>query len=317
MNSLSESKYDLHTPVLLAEVLRSLEIKEGGCYVDATFGAGGYTKAILEQAPNTKVIALDRDANVLPEAKALHAEYGDRFIFIQGDFGNVCNHVRFEYEGQVDGIVFDIGVSSMQLDQAERGFSFTKEAPLDMRMDQDQELSAHTVVNEYEQEQLADIIYRYGDERRSRAVARAICAAREQAPIETTVQLAEIVAKVVPKGQAKIHPATRTFQAIRIEVNQELEQLKTGLQEAAKLVGSGGIISVVTFHSTEDRIVKSYFNDLSGKEIHSNRHMPAELVASSNADFELAQNKAIAPSAEEIRANPRARSAKLRVIRRR
>jgi len=215
-----------HKPVMLNEVLNALSPKEGGIYVDGTFGAGGYTQAILNAAPCT-VIAIDRDLTVVPRADEFKKNYGERFIFLRGAFGDVENLLRDTGIGKVDGFVLDIGVSSMQIDQAERGFSFRFDAPLDMRMDQGQATSAFDIVNEYEEENLANLIYKYGEERHSRRIARKIIALRKEAPIRTTGALADLVRDVLPKSpKDKSDPATRTFQALRIAVNDELGELE-------------------------------------------------------------------------------------------
>ncbi len=293
-----------HYPVMLKEVLNSLEISDNKTYVDATFGNGGYTQAILDTA-NTTVIALDRDPSVLPRVEELKQKYKNRFIFIQGQFGSIKDLV----EKKVDGVVFDIGVSSMQLDEADRGFSFAKEAPLDMRMSKTG-LSAFDVVNNTPAKELADIIYKYGEEKKSRQIAQAIENYRKEKPIETTTELAEIIYKVIFKKFGQIDPATRTFQAIRIYVNNELEELEEGLSGGLSVLKDGGKIAVVSFHSLEDRIVKNFFNEKSGKNKSVSRYMPINTEENS---YELSKvSKLIVPSKEEIEENSRSRSAKLR-----
>ncbi len=293
-----------HIPVMLKEVLQSLNPEDGKVYVDATFGNGGYSKAILNAA-NCKLIALDRDPSVASTAEDFKKEFGSRFEFRAGCFGDMAELV-FE---SVDGVVFDIGVSSMQIDQAERGFSFAKDAPLDMRMSKSG-TSAFDIVNRTEEEELANIIYQFGEEKKSRRIAAKIVEARKAKPIETTKELAEIIYKVIRKKPNEIDPATRTFQAIRIAVNDELGELSRGLNGACGILKPKGRLVVVSFHSLEDRIVKDFFNEKSGKTKGVSRYMP-EIKQEKKA---LLSNvsKAIAPSSEERDANPRARSAKLR-----
>ncbi len=294
-----------HIPVMLKEVLENLAPRDGGLYVDATFGNGGYSEAILKAA-SCRVIAIDRDPNVKARAEELQALYGNRFEFRAGQFGDFADLIP----EVVDGAVFDIGVSSMQLDQSERGFSFSKDAPLDMRMSCTGKTAAD-LVNTLPERELADLIYKYGEERKSRQIAARIAEYRKSKPIETTKELAEIIYTVIHKTPNSIDPATRTFQALRIAVNNELGELESGLSGAAEKLKSGGRLIVVTFHSLEDRIVKTFFNENSGKKRAVSRYMP-ELPQ--NSDALLAEcSKAIAPTEEEIIRNPRSRSAKLRV----
>ena len=294
-----------HIPVMLKEVLENLAPRDGGLYVDATFGNGGYSEAILKAA-SCRVIAIDRDPNVKARADELKTLYGSRFEFRAGQFGDFADLIP----EVVDGAVFDIGVSSMQLDQSERGFSFSKEAPLDMRMSCSGETAAD-LINTLSERELAYLIYKYGEERKSRQIAARIAEYRKSKPIETTKELAEIIYTVIHKTPNSIDPATRTFQALRIAVNNELGELESGLSGAAEKLKSGGRLIVVTFHSLEDRIVKTFFNENSGKKRAVSRYMP-ELPL--NRDALLAEcSKAIAPTEEEIIRNPRSRSAKLRV----
>lgn len=295
-----------HIPVMLEEVIRYLDPKDGKTYVDATFGNGGYTCAILESA-DCRVIALDRDPTVLARVRELKEKYGSRFEFISGCFGSIKDLIL----KPVDGFVFDIGVSSMQLDQAERGFSFSKEAPLDMRMSCEGKTAAD-LVNTLSEEDLANLIYRYGDEKKSRQIARQIVQARLQKPIQTTTELAGLIYQVNHKTHQGIDPATRTFQALRIAVNDELSELEKGLSAAAELVTTDGRIIVVDFHSLEDRIVKLFFNKLTGKTQGVSRYLPQSAANDQTpALFEYA-SKAICASDKECAFNPRARSAKLR-----
>ena len=293
-----------HVPVMLQEVLKYLDPQDGKVYVDATFGNGGYTSAILDSA-NCKVIAIDRDPTVLPRVQELKKVYGERFSFCSGRFGDIADLIH----EPVDGFVFDIGVSSMQLDQAQRGFSFMKEAPLDMRMSCEG-VSAADIVNHFEEEKLADLIFQFGEERKSRQIARRIIEARKEKDIETTTELADIICSVVYKKFGEIHPATRTFQALRIAVNDELTELREGLEAATQLLTSDGRLVVVDFHSLEDKIVKNFFNQMAGKGKGVSRYLP-QTAESRKIIFEVV-SKAILPTQEECAKNPRARSAKLR-----
>lgn len=303
-----------HTPVMLNEVLATLAPKEGEIYVDGTFGAGGYSRALLEAA-QCRVYAFDRDASVAPIAEALQAEHGDRLVFIVGCFSDMCALLAEHGVTKVDGIVLDIGVSSMQLDQAERGFSFSKDGPLDMRMAQ-QGMSAADIVNNAEESELADIIYTYGEETASRRIARAIVKARSEAPITTTKMLADIVARVVKKT-GRTHPATRTFQALRMQVNDELGELQRALEASEQLLKPGGRLVVVTFHSLEDRLVKQFTHSRCGKILKVSRHLPMGIShAEENAApvfFTLPRRSKQKASREETVHNPRARTATLRV----
>ena len=292
-----------HIPVMLQEVLTALKPQKGEVYVDATFGNGGYTKAILENA-DCKVIALDRDPTVKIRVNEFKNMYGDRFEFRAGQFGDFADLVP----EKINGAVFDIGVSSMQLDEAERGFSFSKEGALDMRMSQDG-ISAKDIVNSYDEEALADLIYQYGEERKSRQIAKRIAEYRQNKKIETTTELAEIIYSVIHKKFGEIDPATRTFQALRIAVNDELGELSRGLSGAANRLQKNGRLVVVDFHSLEDRIVKNFFKENGGKRIRVSKYAP-ELMQDERLFAEV--SKVIMPTAEECGINPRARSAKLR-----
>ncbi len=292
-----------HIPVMLKEVLTYLQPKAGEIYVDATFGNGGYTQAILDAAP-CKVIALDRDPNVMVRANEFKNLYDSRFEFRAGKFGDFAKLVP----ERIGGAVFDIGVSSMQLDNAERGFSFAKEAELDMRMSCEGE-SAKDIVNFYGEKELADILYQYGEERKSRQIAARIAEYRRRKKIETTTELAEIVYTVIHKHAGEIDPATRTFQALRIAVNDELGELERGLRGATNRLISGGRLVVVDFHSLEDRIVKNYMKENGGKKVRISKYAP-ELAQDDSVFKEV--SKAIMPTAAECFNNPRARSAKLR-----
>jgi 16S rRNA (cytosine1402-N4)-methyltransferase len=300
----------LHKSVMLPEVLRNLAPKKNEVYLDATFGAGGYSRAILESC-ECRVYAIDRDPSTVMLADALARDFPGRFLLLAGNFGDMVSLLAAEGVSKIDGIVLDIGVSSMQIDQAERGFSFKNDGPLDMRMSQ-QGLSAQMLVNELPEKELADMIYEYGEERASRAIAKAIVAEREEAPITTTGHLADVVRKVVRGGE--IDPATRTFQALRIKVNDELGELERALATSPQLLKAGGRLIVVTFHSLEDRIVKRF---LRPPQRATSRHDMAALVESERDEgrtpFDLPFKKAILASDEESKTNPRARSAKMRV----
>lgn len=305
-----------HIPVLLHEMLTYLAPAEQQIYVDATFGAGGYTRAILEHSATAQVYAIDQDPEVAKFAEVCQRQYGDRFHFLQGKFSQMDILLQTAGVKQVHGIVMDIGVSSMQIDQPERGFSFLAEAKLDMRMNRnvEQKLSAFEVVNLFSEEHLADIIYQFGDEVFSRKIAHNIVKARHQAPITTTTELAELVRISYPialRHKARIDPATKTFQAIRIFINQELEELENALAKTTELLAPGGRLVVVTFHSLEDRIVKTFLRRESGT-LNSEKRNKYKESMSQPANFQLLTKKGIQASAAEINYNIRARSARLR-----
>ncbi|HEY6917231.1 MAG TPA: 16S rRNA (cytosine(1402)-N(4))-methyltransferase RsmH [Allosphingosinicella sp.] len=298
-----------HIPVLLDEVIAGLDPKEGEVHVDGTFGAGGYTRAILERG--AKVIAFDRDPDAIRDGQGLVAESGERLTLVPERFSRMRQALADRGVTEVDGVTLDIGVSSMQLDQAERGFSFQADGPLDMRMSQEGE-SAADFVNKADEGEIADVLYHYGEEPKSRRVARAIVAAR---PIERTGQLADVVRKALGHHPGmKKDPATRTFQAIRIHLNQEMQELEEGLEAAEQVLKPGGRLAVVTFHSLEDRIVKRFLKARSGATSAGSRHLP---VAASGPEptFDNVA-KAVRPGEAELNRNPRARSATLRVARR-
>lgn len=300
-----------HVPVMLDEVLKALGPKANAIYVDGTFGAGGYTRAILETA-DCRVVALDRDPAAIAGGQALAVKYGGRLSLIEGRFGAMSDHLAGLGLEKVQGVVLDVGVSSMQLDEAVRGFSFMREGPLDMRMSQSGQ-SAADVVNNFTPELLAKVIFLFGEEPRSRAVAKAIVAQRLLAPIVTTIDLVKAVEKATGPQRAKdrTHPATKTFQALRIYVNSELEELADALHEAEKILDVGGRLVVVSFHSLEDRIVKRFLAMRSGKTPEVSRHMPGT-IQQAEPSFELLFKGHLDPSEEEASGNPRARSAKLR-----
>ncbi|TRD17349.1 16S rRNA (cytosine(1402)-N(4))-methyltransferase RsmH [Palleronia caenipelagi] len=296
-----------HIPVLLNPILRACA-PVSGVWVDGTFGAGGYTRGLLA-AGAERVIGIDRDPSVFPMAAKWADEYDGALTLVQGTFSELDEHAG----DPVDGVVLDLGVSSMQLDQAERGFSFLRDGPLDMRMG-DGEVTAATLVNDLDEGPLADILYQYGEERASRRIARAIIADRKIAPILTTRHLATLIEGVLPRPKpGQSHPATRSFQALRIAVNDEFGQLVAGLEAAERALRPGGWLAVVTFHSMEDRVVKRFFADRGNKRGAGNRHQPAvEITPPAFEDI----SRGIAPDREEIDANPRARSARLRIGRR-
>jgi 16S rRNA (cytosine1402-N4)-methyltransferase len=311
MTARTSSSPPPHAPVMLREMLAALNPQGGERIVDGTFGAGGYTRAIL-QAADCAVFSIDRDSHVLPFADKLKAEFGGRFVFLSGSFGQMLTLLAEQGVESVDGIVLDIGVSSMQIDEAERGFSFKKDGPLDMRMAQTG-MTAAELVNQAPEAELADIIHHYGEEKAARRIAKAIVAARAEREITTTHQLAALVAKVVGRGKGKIDPATRTFQALRIHVNDELGELARALEAAEKLLASGGRLVVVTFHSLEDRIVKRFFQSRTGGlEESVSRHVPMMAKQQAPVSFTQPQRKAAKAADAEAAENPRARSAKLR-----
>jgi 16S rRNA (cytosine1402-N4)-methyltransferase len=301
-----------HVPVLLAEVCEALQVARGGVFVDGTFGAGGYTAACLDAHPDNRVLAIDRDPDAIKAGAALAAAAEGRLVLVAGRFGALDTIATDAGLARVDGVVLDIGVSSMQLDQAERGFSFRLGGPLDMRMGHDGPTAADVVAKASEAD-LANIIYIFGEERHSRAVARAIVAARKEAPITTTQALADIVGKVVRSKPNEIHPATRTFQGLRIFVNAELDELHLALAAAERVLKPGGRLVVVSFHSLEDRIVKDFFN-ARGKIGGGSRHLPE--VAQAAPSFQILTKRPVTPGEAEVSSNPRARSAKLRAAER-
>jgi 16S rRNA (cytosine1402-N4)-methyltransferase len=300
-----------HVPVMLDEVLAALMPANDALYVDGTFGAGGYSRAILDAA-DCRVVGIDRDPNVIATGQAMVAEYAGRLTLVEGRFGNMSELLTSLGLGKVQGVVLDIGVSSMQLDEAARGFSFMRDGPLDMRMSKSGQ-SAADVVNGFTPELLAKVIFLFGEEPRSRAIAKAIAAQRLLAPIVTTIDLVKAVERATGPQRAKdrTHPATRTFQALRIYVNAELDELVDALHEAEKILDVGGKLVVVSFHSLEDRIVKRFLTMRGGKTPEVSRHMPGT-IEQALPSFELLYRGHIKPTDEEAERNPRARSAKLR-----
>ena len=298
-----------HRPVLLDEVVESLNLRPGGLIVDGTFGAGGYSRAIL--GAGASVIAIDRDPSAARFAAPLAAEYPDRFRLVQGCFSDLERHLSACGRDACDGVALDLGVSSMQLDEAERGFSFMRDGPLDMRMS-DSGRTAADMVNEAETAELARVFWVYGEERKSRHIANVIVRRRAEQPFTRTLDLAETVERALGgRRGAPAHPATRVFQALRIAVNDELGELEAGLDAAERALTPGGRLAVVTFHSLEDRIVKAFFTERAGRTPAGSRHLPPA-SRGPEPTFILPFNGARAPSHAEVAANPRARSAKLR-----
>lgn len=304
----------VHLPVMLSEVLAVLSPRDGGVYVDGTFGAGGYSRAILEAA-DCVVWAIDRDPEAIRRGEALALAFPGRLRLVHGRFGEMKRLLQERGVTLVDGVAFDLGVSSPQLDEAHRGFSFRVDGPLDMRMGLDGPTAADAV-NDLDEGELARIIHAFGEERHARRVARAIVAARRKAPITRTLALAEVVRGVVPKSRDGIDPATRTFQALRIYVNDELGELDRALAAAEALLAPGGRLAVVAFHSLEDRRVKAFLRARAGQTPRASRHLPAATEEGRAPTFRLIHGGASKPGREEIAANPRARSARLRAAER-
>jgi 16S rRNA (cytosine1402-N4)-methyltransferase len=293
-----------HLPVMLEEVLEALSPRAGETYIDGTFGGGGYSKAILEAA-DCRVLGIDRDPDAIARGRELAKQFGDRLTIVQGEFSQMDEL----FPGKSDGVVLDLGVSSFQFDEADRGFSFREDGPLDMRMSKSG-VSAADFVNTAEESVLADVIHHLGEERFARRVARAIVAAR---PLSRTAELADVVAKALGPAAMRhpIHPATRTFQALRIHVNDELGELERGLEAAERVLNAGGRLVVVAFHSLEDRIVKRFFAEHGKPQPAGSRHAPV-VTAKREQTFRLITSKPRMPTEAEIAQNPRARSARLR-----
>lgn len=303
-----------HVSVLLNESIEELNIKEDGIYVDGTLGGGGHSLEIVKRLTTGRLIGIDQDKNAHEAAKKRLADHLDKVTFVHDNFSNIANILEdLDIDG-IDGMIMDLGVSSHQLDEAERGFSYMHDAPLDMRMDVRKPFSAYNVVNEYSAEELTDIIYRYGEDKWAKRIAEFIVKEREVKPIETTYELVSVIKKAVPKGARKDgpHPAKRTFQAIRIEVNGELDILDKTIDDIAERLNVGGRICVITFHSLEDRIIKNAF-----RRQENPCTCPKEFpvcVCGKKPLGKMITRKPIVPSNEELEVNPRARSAKLRVF---
>lgn len=304
-----------HISVLLEESISALNLKEDSIVVDCTLGYGGHSSYILQRIKRGKLFAFDQDSEAIRHSTSRLSVIGTNFTIIKSNFVNLQEKLAKLGITKVDSILFDLGVSSPQLDEKERGFSYHEDARLDMRMNRENKLSAYEVVNNYSKEELADIFYKYGEDKFSRNIAKKIVEYREQKPIETTLELVEIIKSAVPmKFRKDKHPARQIFQAIRIEVNHELDVLEPALEQALSLIKVGGRVAVITFHSLEDKIVKKYFNEKC--KIDDRVKGLPEIPEEFQKEFKLVINKAILPSKEELINNPRARSAKLRVIER-
>ncbi len=306
----------LHVPVLCEETINALNIVDGGCYIDGTFGGGGFTDAILSKA-FCRVFAIDRDPMAISRGAPLIEKYGDRLTLIEGRFGCMEELIEIRGPKTVDAVALDLGVSSPQIDNPDRGFSFRADGPLDMRMGADGPTAAD-LVNTIDEFSLANLIYELGEERFSRRVAKAIVMARRERPIRTTNELAEIVRKVVPRAKSSktLDSATRTFQALRIYINDELGELDRGLIAAERLLAPGGRLAVIAFHSLEDRKIKSFMRERAGRISGLSRHDPPAIQSNFQPSFSSITKKPIRPGKLEIKANPRAQSAKLRVAER-
>ena len=302
-----------HVPVLLDEVLDALALRDDALYVDGTFGAGGYSMGMLSRA-KCRVIGIDRDPDVQSRAREMDAVRDGRLTVLAGRFGDMERLLAEAGIGSVDGVALDLGVSSMQIDQAERGFSFAKDGPLDMRMEQSG-TDAADLVNGLPEEELADIFWRYGEERHARRLARAIAADRKQTPFTTTGQLAGLIRRIVPRSNDGIDPATRAFQALRVAVNDEMGEIERGLRGAERLLSPGGRLAVVSFHSLEDRAVNTFLKHRSGTAPRPSRHLPVP-DDDRAASFRLIASRPTRPGAAEAERNPRARSARLRAAER-
>lgn len=304
-----------HVSVLLNESISSLNLKENSIIVDATLGYGGHSSSILDRIKKGYLFAFDQDSEAIRHSTDRLSKVGTNFTIIKSNFVHMKEELNKLGIEKVDGILFDLGVSSPQLDEKDRGFSFHEDAPLDMRMDREQKLTAYDVVNNYSKEDLARIFLKYGEDKFSNNIAKKIVEYRSTKPIETTLELVEIIKTAVPmKFRIDKHPARQIFQAIRIEVNHELDVLEPALNQALDLLNVGGRVSVITFHSLEDRIVKNIFREKCSidEKLKGLPNIPEEYLP----DFKLVENKAIVPSEEELERNPRARSSKLRVIER-
>ena len=306
-----------HVSVMLDEVIEGLNIKEDGIYVDGTLGAAGHSLEIVKKLDTGKLIGIDQDKNALLKSKQVLGKYLDKVSLVKSNYSNIKNVLRNLNIEKVDGILLDLGVSSHQLDEGERGFSYNKDAPLDMRMDQDSDLSAWEVVNQYSKEELTRILLEYGEENWAKRIAEFIVAEREKEPIDTTLELVTVIKKAIPKKvrMEGHHPAKKTFQAIRIEVNRELDVLKDSIEEMVSVLKPGGRLVVITFHSLEDRIVKEKFRWLY-KDCTCPPEFP-QCICDKKREIEIITRKPIVPRKKEIEENPRSRSAKLRIAEKR
>ena len=303
-----------HISVMTQEVLSGLKLRDGGTYIDGTFGQGGYTRAILDAA-TTRVFGIDRDPAAITFGTKLISKYDGRLTLLQGCFGDMVSIMADEGISRVDGVMLDLGVSSPQIDDPKRGFSFRYDGPLDMRMECEGPTAAD-FINHASEEEIADVIFQYGEERYSRRIARGIVGARKIKPILSTSQLVQVIHANVRRAKDGIDPATRTFMALRIQVNDELGELDRGLMGAEKILGPGGRLAVVAFHSLEDRKIKSFLHEHSGIAAKGSRHMPEIIDSNLAPSFSLTKRGAIKPGADEVSLNPRARSARLRVAER-
>lgn len=302
-----------HISVLLNEVLEGLNIKEDGIYVDGTLGGAGHSLEIVKRLSTGKLIGIDQDTNALEKSKDVLKDHMDKVVLVHSNYVNIKEVLNDLNIDKVDGILLDLGVSSHQLDTEERGFSHNKDAPLDMRMDTSREFSAWNVVNQYSEEELTRILYQYGEEKWAKRIAEFIVKERSEKPIETTLQLVSAIKKAIPKKvrMEGHHPAKKTFQAIRIEVNGELDVLKTAITHMVECLNPGGRLAIITFHSLEDRIVKDEFKELF-KDCICPPEMP-QCICDKKREINIITRKPIVPSKEELEINPRSRSSKLRV----
>ncbi len=311
-----ESSAFVHKPVMFDEVIESLRIKPNGIYVDGTAGGAGHSSGIAEKLDNGRLISFDRDADAVKVAGERLAKFGEMATVVHSNYSEIKNVLSDMGITQIDGLLLDLGVSSYQLDCAERGFSYMADAPLDMRMDKREKISAYNVVNEYSADELKRILFEYGEEKFAPSIARAIVREREKAPIMTTLELSDIIKGAMPASarNGAHHPAKRSFQAIRIEVNGELGIIEKTIRDAVSIMSNGGIISIITFHSLEDRIVKQTFASLA-EGCTCPKSFPV-CICGNKPGVKIVSRKPILPSDEELEANPRARSAKLRVVER-
>lgn len=306
-----------HIPVLLHDVLAAIPSKEYALYLDGTFGGGGYSRAILTHFPTSRLIAIDRDPSAIARARHFQEEFPERFLPIEGTFGAMKAHCAnlpwYDAEKGLDAIILDLGLSSFQIDEAERGFSFKENGPLDMRMGHNIK-SAEDIVNEASEEELANIFYYYGEERCARRIARKIIEMRAETPIRDTAMLANLIRACVPASKTKKDPATRSFQALRIAVNDELQEIQHMLEDAPLMLSPGGVLAIVSFHSLEDRLVKKAFSRLASPHKGTSRYMPRRNFSETTSSWTVPAGYPVSPSDAEVKHNPRARSSRLRVL---